>query len=221
VPVCFQAPLVRLAPGVTLLLTALWVIVGRGLNQGWSSLLPGRLASQDTASRLAGQSWLGLGRAYWGQLISGFSWIWLAGAIYWGWFRTEPLWHLPIESLGLPFALWGLRQNRGLVGHFFFLGSLLGTAVTDLYFYLNQLLPHWRSVMLDLDFDLLHWVFQSAIAQMMTPYGLVTAVGLALFLLGLGIVVTALPRLHWWALSGAILSTLLVDGLFWLVAASA
>lgn len=83
----------------------------------------------------------------WGDLLLGFSWSWLAGSIYWGWLRWEPLIHLPVEAIGLPFALWCLWRGWGIVGNLFYLGSLLGTAVTDLYFYIVDLIPHWRQLM--------------------------------------------------------------------------
>lgn len=116
VPVFFQAPLVRTAPWLSLALTLLWVAIACGLRQRENTEI-------------------------WGDLLWGFSWSWLAGAIYWGWLRYEPFLHLPVEAIGLPFALWGLWQKRGLVGHLFYLGSLLGTAITDIYFYLTDLIP--------------------------------------------------------------------------------
>lgn len=40
-------------------------------------------------------------------LILGFSVSWLGGAIFWGWFRLAPIWHLPIEAFALPLAVGG------------------------------------------------------------------------------------------------------------------
>jgi len=82
-----------------------------------------------------------------GALLYGFSWCWGAGSLYWGWLRWEPLWHLPVEALPLPLMVWHLRQRQQLVGVFFFLGSFLGTAITDAYFYLIDVIPHWRAIM--------------------------------------------------------------------------
>src|SRR6476469_6893616 len=142
VPVFVQAPLVRWFPELSLLLTGGWL--------GLSLILMARDRTQ-----------------LWGDLLFGFTWSWLAGSIYWGWFRWEPLLHLPIEAIGLPVAIWCLVRQWGKVGNFFYLGSLFGTVVTDLYFYIVDLIPHW------------------------------------------------------WAFGGAVLSTILVDGLFWLVASAA
>jgi len=35
-------------------------------------------------------------------LALGFSGSWLDGAIFWGWFRLAPIWHLPVEAFALP-----------------------------------------------------------------------------------------------------------------------
>lgn len=192
VPVFVQAPLVRQLPWLSVLFTVGWV-------------------------------WLGVklmarpGMQVWGDLVLGFSWCWLAGSIYWGWLRSEPLLHLPIEAIGLPFALWGLWRGKGVVGNLFYLGSLFGTVLTDVYFYLTDLIPYWRQIM-DVDPALITPILQEAIAQVQTPWGISWAavLGCTLGLVGCG----ALTRgqLPWWAFSGAVLSTIWVDSLFWLAA---
>lgn len=192
VPVFFQAPLVRWLPWLSLGLTALWFGLGQVLS-----------------SRLRWQVW--------GDLLVGFGWTWLSGSLYWGWLRWEPLIHLPVEAIGLPFALWGLRQQRGKVGNLFYLGSLLGTALTDLYFYLTDLIPYWRSLM-RVEADLVGSIFHAALVQVSTGWGISWAIGLALVLFGVSMVPMRSGTLHWWAFSGAVLSTILVDSLFWLAA---
>ena len=67
-PVFIQAPLVRSLPVVSLVGTVVWV---------WLSVY----LSQRSTTRV------------WGELVTGFSWTWLSGSLYWGWLRTEPLWH--------------------------------------------------------------------------------------------------------------------------------
>jgi hypothetical protein len=158
-------------------------------------------------------------------VLFGFSLCWLAGSLYWGWMRWEPTWHLPIEAIGLPVVavLWQRRSLR--VGSFFYLGSLLGTAITDVYFYTVDLMPAWRQLM-RIEPSMAFTVLQSALVQMYTPWGLAWTVILGLGLLFVGLAPLALPAvqqnrpeaLSWWAFSGAVLSTLLVDGLFWLAA---
>lgn len=192
VPVFIQAPLVRHLPFLSLITTLAWV--------GLALMLLKRPTTQ-----------------VWGDLLLGFSWSWLAGSIYWGWLRTEPLIHLPVEAIGLPFALWGLWRGRGRVGNLFYLGSLFGTALTDVYFYITDLIPHWRQVM-RVEPTLATPILQSAIAQVQTPWGISWAVVLGSTLGVVGFWSLAKGQLHWWAFSGAVLSTILVDSLFWIAA---
>jgi len=196
VPVFVQAPLVRLLPWCSLALTPVLFLLGR--------------------------YWLDRPKTeLWGDLMIGFTWTWLSGSIYWGWMRWEPLIHLPVEAIGLPFALWGISRNWGKVGNFFYIGSLSGTVVTDAYFYLVGLIPHWRSLMQMETEDGVRPIFQSAIAQIATPQGLCWAAILFLVLLMVGVLPLRSRQSHWWAFSGAVMSTILVDGLFWLAATNA
>jgi hypothetical protein len=192
-----QAPLVRYYPEISLGLTVFWVGLGMWLlKQAKISL--------------------------WGDLLLGFSWSWLAGSLYWGWWRWQPLIHIPMEAIGLPFALWGLYKGRGKVGNLFYLGSLLGTAITDVYFYLTGLIPYWRQLMtVELDPNLVAPIFNSALAQIQTPWGISWAIVLLNLLLAIGIYPLQKRVCHWWAFSGAVLSTILVDGLFWITASLA
>lgn len=195
VPVFFQAPLVRFLPELSLGLTLVWVLLG------W--LLLKRPRTQIL-----------------GDLLLGFSWSWLAGSLYWGWFRTEPSIHLPIEAIGLPFALWGLTRDWPKVGNLFYLGSLLGTAMTDLYFYLAGLIPYWREIM-RVEPSLVGSIFKEAIAQMLTFWGIAWAIVVINVLLWVGLTALQSRKLGGWSFGGAVLSTLVVDGLFWVVAALA
>lgn len=192
VPVFIQAPLVRSLPWVSLFFTVGWLGLGRWLQ-----------ADRQTQ--------------VWGDLLIGFTWTWLAGSLYWGWLRWEPLYHLPVEAIGLPFALWGISRKENKVGNFFYLGSLLGTVVTDIYFYLVDLIPHWRTLMQVGEMSA-RPIFQSAIAQIQTPWGIAWAIILASLLLALSLLPLASQKIHWWAFGGAVVSTLLVDGLFWVAA---
>ncbi|PSF32008.1 DUF3120 domain-containing protein [Aphanothece hegewaldii CCALA 016] len=195
IPVFFQAPLVRFYPLLSLGLTAVWVVSGMTLiNRPKTQII--------------------------GDMILGFSWSWLAGSIYWGWFRTEPLIHLPIEAIGLPFAIWGLTKGWGKVGNLFYLGSLFGTAMTDVYFYLVHLIPYWREIM-QVEPQMAGTIFQNAIAQMQTFWGITWAFIIINILLWVGLAALQSSKYSWWAFSGAVLSTILVDGLFWLVASFA
>ncbi|MBE9012612.1 DUF3120 domain-containing protein [Pseudanabaenaceae cyanobacterium LEGE 13415] len=192
VPVFFEAPLVRSMPLLCLLLTSGWV---------WLSIA---LSAKPQTK-------------HWGELLTGFTWTWLAGSLYWGWFRWEPTLHLPIEAIGLPIALWGLKRNWCKLGNFFYLGSLFGTAVTDLYFYLTDLIPHWRKLM-QVEPDAVRPIFQQALMQMYTPNGIFWVISLAAILLSVGIFSLRAKTAYWVAFGGAVLSTILVDSLFWIAA---
>jgi len=195
VPVFFQAPLVRVFPIVSLAITAIWF----GLSQ--ILIINGKTRS-------------------FGNLLDGFAWTWLAGSIYWGWFRAEPLLHLPLEAIGLPIALVGIVTQRNKIGAWFYLGSLLGTAMTDLYFYVVGLIPYWRKLM-QVDLSLAPPVFQDAVTHMSTPWGFGSAAVIVAILLVTGLSTLRFPALHWKVFSGAVLSTVLVDGLFCIAATSA
>lgn len=195
VPVFFEAPLVRLLPWFSLLATAGWV---------WLSIvLSAKLKTQIL-----------------GELLTGFTWTWLAGSFYWGWLRWEPTLHLPIEAIALPIALWGLTSGWCKIGNFFYLGSLFGTVLTDVYFYLVDLIPYWRQVMV-VEPDMAQAILHKAVAQVHTPWGLSWVAVLATLLLSVGIISFRSQKLHWLAFSGAVLSTILVDSLFWLAASLA
>ncbi|MGB2926919.1 MAG: DUF3120 domain-containing protein [Limnothrix sp.] len=192
VPVFFQAPLVRALPWVSLALTGVWVAIAHYLRQKPNTEM-------------------------WGDLLWGFSWTWLAGSVYWGWLRYEPLLHLPVEAIGLPFALWGLWQGKGLIGHLFYLGSLFGTAITDIYFYVTDLIPYWRSLMYA-EPDFVMPIFQDAFAQMQSAWGVSWAVVLVNLLIATSWWAFKQPKLHYWGFAGAVVSTLFVDGLFFVAA---
>ncbi len=192
IPVFIEAPLVRNYPVLSVVSTILWVSLG------------GILLQRDQSK-------------VWGDLILGFSGSWLAGAIYWGWFRWEPAIHLPIESIGVPFAVWALSKGWGKTGALFYLGSLFGTAITDLYFYQVGLIDYWRELM-QVDPALAMPILQNAISQVRTPWGTAWAVVLVNLLLGVGIIPLGTKQWHWYAFSGAVLTTIIVDSLFLLVA---
>ncbi|MEA5620030.1 DUF3120 domain-containing protein [Cronbergia sp. UHCC 0137] len=192
VPVFIEAPLVRSLPTLSLAITGFWV---------WLSIT---LMSRPHTH-------------LWGDLLQGFSWSWLAGSIYWGWLRWEPAWHLPIESIGLPYALWCLTRNWGKVGNWFYLGSLFGTVLTDIYFYLADLMPYWRQIM-NADTVGASQILQNALTQVQTTWGQVWAITLALVLMIVGVLSLVNKQRHWYAFGGAVLSTILVDSLFLLAA---
>jgi hypothetical protein len=198
IPVFFQAPLVRQAPWFSLILTVGWLGISKILLEDSSN-------SSDRP------------QTGYGSLIWGFSLSWLCGTIYWGWLRTEPLWHLPIEAIALPWAVWAItKKNPYQIGAWFYIASLLGTAVTDLYFYLNDLTPHWKAIMqLEGDLGAIQPVLQDAVTHLQTPWGISWAAILTILISTLGFKVMGRSlELKNWAFAGALLSTIFVDGLF-------
>lgn len=195
IPVFVQAPLVRVVPWLSLVITPLWLGLGLWLRSRPKTQL-------------------------WGDLLIGFTWTWLAGSLYWGWLRWEPFFHIPVEAIGLPVVLLGIPRNRGLPGNWFYLGSLFGTAMTDLYFYLVGLIPYWRSLM-QVEPAMAGEIFTGALAQMQSFWGIGCAGVIVVILLLVGVLPMRSQKLHWWAFGGAVLSTILVDGLFGLAAIAA
>jgi hypothetical protein len=145
-PVFVAAPLVRYSPWLSLAMTLGW------LGLSW------RLYSRPRTR-------------IWGDLLYGFTLTWLAGSFYWGWLRWEPLWHMPVEALGIPMVWWGARQRFARIGTWFYLGSLWGTAVTDLYIYSVGLLPEWRQAMRFDRLDQATVPFMAALDKMAAPWG--------------------------------------------------
>lgn len=192
VPVFFQAPLVRAYPWLSLGLTLGWVMLGKRWQNNPQ-------------------------RSFWGEVILGFSWSWLAGSLYWGWFRWEPLYHLPLEAIGLPLVLWGITHHRNPLGNWFYLGSLFGTAITDLYFYLAGVMPYWKQVM-QVDPPQAMTILQAALRHIQTPWGILSAMLCAALLTIVALRSLRSPQPHHWIFGGAVLGTLMVDSLFGLAA---
>ena len=129
---------------------------------------------------------------------------------------------MPVEAIALPVAIWGLWRGFARVGNYFFMGSLFGTAITDLYIHNVNLLPQWRAAMQLNASDLaLQAAMQEAMVKMQSQPGLASAAILGLVLLSVGLfgacqgsILAGQVKLPWWAFSGAVLFTLVVDSLF-------
>ena len=187
-PVFLQAPLVRQAPMVAAAATVPLLLLALALA-----------THRDPA------------RQRLGMLLVGFVGSWLGGSLFWGWFRDYPLWHLPIEGFALPLALGGL-QTRWRMGAWFYLASLLGTAVTDGLIAATGLMPLWPQVVQAAPAAATA-LLQHAAQTLLHPWPLV-ALALASWW------ILQLSRLLWTGdqarqvAAAALASTLLVDGLF-------
>ncbi len=194
VPVFFEAPLVRYAPWLSLICTFGWLAIAKQLQVEPKFKL-------------------------WGSLIWGFSLTWLCGSLYWGWLRWEPAYHVPVEALALPWAIWAIRDDSHRVGGWFYIGSLLGTAITDLYFYIADLFPSWKALMqVESNISLAQPILKNALTLVETPWGMTWACVLAAFLLIIGNKAMRSQHLGHWAFGGAVLGTIFVDLLFFIVA---
>lgn len=145
-PIAFSLPRQQL---LLPLLAALLVTLPVFAQAPWVRQAP-VAATLFTAPLLTAAILLALrGRGFWqqlGVLLVGFSGSWLAGCVFWGWFRLHPLWHLPIEAFALPLAVAGLRGPWRLAGAFY-LCSLLGTAATDAVMAIGGVMPLWPQVL--------------------------------------------------------------------------
>lgn len=194
VPVFFEAPLVRYAPWLSLICTVGWLAIAKHLQAEPQ-------------------------KQVWGSLTWGFSLTWLCGSLYWGWLRWEPAYHVPVEALALPWAIWATRQDSHRVGGLFYIGSLFGTAITDLYFYIAHLFPNWKALMqVESNISLAHPILKNALTLVETPWGMTWACILAALLLIIGNKAMRSPNLAYWAFGGAVLGTIFVDLLFFSVA---
>ncbi|MEB3323716.1 MAG: DUF3120 domain-containing protein [Cyanobium sp.] len=187
-PVFLQAPLVRVFPMGAALATVPLLLLALALA----------LHPHPTRQRL-------------GMVLVGFAGSWLGGALFWGWAREYPFWHLPIEAFALPLALGGL-QTRWRLGASFYLASLLGTAATDGLIAATGLMPLWPQVVQASPLDA-GALLQSAAQSLLHPLPLL-AMGLAAGWILL------LARQLWGGdaasrvAAAALASTLVVDGLF-------
>lgn len=187
-PVFVQAPWVREAPVGATLFTGPILVAGLLLH--WR----------------APERWRPLG-----ALLVGFAGSWLGGAIFWGWFRDQPLWHLPIEAFALPLALGGWRTPWRL-SCAFYMGSLAGTACTDGVMALSGVIHRWPLVV-NASLEQAPLLLHQAALSLLHPLPLLLILAAATLLL--------LSCLRLWRAgegqriaAAALGTTLVVDGLF-------
>ena len=198
-PVFLQAPWVRLHPFSACLFTA--VLLALAITLGWQ---------QQSILRSSG------------SLLLGFSGSWLAGSLFWGWLRAHPSWHLPVEAIALPLAVAGVG-SRWRLGCSFYLASLVGTAFTDLAMALTGVMRFWPDVV-QAPLAEAGVMLNAAASSLRHPWPLLVIVGLAVLILA--IASTMQGRSRWpsvhsecWAVAASVLvTTVLVDGLFLLMA---
>lgn len=198
-PVLLQAPWVRLYPISACLFTIAILGLGIGLikmgQEKWSNV---------------------------GSLLIGVSGSWLGGCLFWGWFRAHPVWHLPVEAIALPIALWGLTTPWRL-GSGFYISCLVGTAFTDFSMVITGVMDQWPVVINSQLTDAPQLLRETA-DQLLRAQPL-----LALLLVGIVILILSnimesqassdyQNRDTWLVASAALMTTLWIDGLFLITA---
>ncbi len=118
-----------------------------------------------------------------------------------------------MEGLALPWAIWGLGQRQYRVGSCFYLGSLWGTIVTDLYVWLNDLLPTWCGIV-DSSPTPGETILYAVGQQLQSPWGLGTAILLTASLIWLAQSVARPGAADRAVFAGAVLFTVVTDLLF-------
>ena len=198
-PVFLQAPWVRLHPFSACIFTA--VLLAVAIPMGWQQQAEARNA---------------------GSLLLGFSGSWLAGSLFWGWLRAHPSLHLPVEALALPLAITGFG-SRWRLGCAFYLASLLGTSITDLAMAMTGVMRFWPGVV-EAPLSEAGGLLNAAALSLQTPAALVVLMGLAALILTMARWMQARSRLEsvyasCWAVAASVLvTTVMVDGLFLLMA---
>tara|TARA_Y100001968_G_C19441488_1_gene762815 strand:- start:2749 stop:3408 length:660 start_codon:yes stop_codon:yes gene_type:complete len=196
-PVFVQAPWVHISPFSALFFTLLIISVALYLGTTFSA------------------KWENLG-----ALLLGVSGSWLGGCLFWGWLRASPIWHLPVESIALPFALIGIN-TRWRIGASFYLASLIGTAITDLMILSTGVMESWPEVV-QASFKEAPQLLNATAQNLLLPRSIILV-----FLAGLVIVLISTwmgqrAKLSnsfsssWLVASAALTTTLWVDGLFFI-----
>ena len=131
------------------------------LQASWAHFAPLSACFFTFVILVAGIAIAKLGKARWfefGSLLVGVSGSWLGGCLFWGWLRSHPLLHIPVEALVLPIAIAALGTKWRL-GAAFYISCLLGTAITDLMMVMTGVMDQWPIVVnasLDLAPKILH-----------------------------------------------------------------
>tara|TARA_Y100001968_G_scaffold316681_1_gene344836 strand:- start:10797 stop:11474 length:678 start_codon:yes stop_codon:yes gene_type:complete len=196
-PVFVQAPWVHLYPVSALFFTAVLLMTGFVLINFF----------QDRFINI-------------GSLLIGISGSWLGGCIFWGWLRAYPIWHLPVESIALPIAIAGLN-TAWRIGAGFYLASLLGTAITDFMILCTGVMKSWPDVV-NANFQSASQLLHQTSEQLISPQNIFLLIGAAILILFLANLMNQKAfndshfRSTWLVASAALITTLWVDGLFFI-----
>ena len=196
-PVFVQAPWVHIHPNSALLFTVVIASLGFFLAEK------------------IGERWTNIG-----SLLIGVSGSWFGGCLFWGWLRSQPVWHLPVESIVLPLAVIGL-YSKWRLGSSFYLASLLGTAFTDLMIVCTGVMESWPQVV-QASFSDAPEILSNTAYMLLKPQSiaLILFAGLLILWISLWMKRRAMSTSPignaWLVASAALITTLWVDGLFFL-----
>ncbi len=194
-PVFLQAPWVHFYPLSALLFTFVLLITGVFLRQ----VIAGR--------------WTVVG-----SFVVGVAGSWLGGCLFWGWLRSYPILHLPVEAIALPCACIGLG-TKWKIGSAFYLSSLLGTALTDLVMALSGVIQEWPRVV-NAPINEAGLILSQAASRLWTPYSMILLTGTAFLIIFISDQMHRRGNINtnsgqaWLVASAALSTTLWVDGLF-------
>ncbi len=198
-PVFLQAPWVHLHPVSACLFTFVLLGLGFGLVQ------------------FGGQRW-----SQAGSLLVGVSGSWLGGCLFWGWLRSYPVLHLPVEAVALPLAFVGL-DTRWRVGAGFYLACLLGTGFTDLMMVFTGVMNRWPLVV-GATFQNAPELLHQTAEELLKPWPAFLLILAAVLIVLLARLMRVRANLNspsgsmWLVASAALTTTLWIDGLFLLTA---
>jgi len=114
------------------------------------------------------------------SLLLGVSGSWLGGCLFWGWLSPFPILHIPVESVVLPLALFGLGTNWK-IGSSFYISSLFGTAITDITIFLIGIMDQWKQV-ITADSETAPLILQKTSENLIQIKSLSIIIGVALIL---------------------------------------
>jgi len=196
-PVFLQAPWVHIHPISALLFTVVIFCAGFFLGNNLSD------------------KWFAVG-----SLLIGVSGSWFGGCLFWGWLRSQPVLHLPVESIALPFALLALN-TRWRLGASFYLASLLGTAFTDLMIVCTGVMKSWPQVV-NAPLNNASELLSETAQNLLNPLSifLIFSAAVIILLIAIWMKRRAIPGSSsngaWLVASAALTTTLWVDGLFFI-----
>ncbi len=157
-----------------------------------------------------------------GSLLVGVSGSWLGGCLFWGWLRSHPVMHLPVEAMAMPLAFVGLG-TRWRIGAGFYLSCLLGAAFTDVMMLFTGVMHSWP-VVVQAPLSEASQLLNETAKELIKPQSILLLVIASALIIWIATLMKQRATVHspagstWLVASTALMTTLWVDGLFFLTA---